>query len=221
MPAGVCLFDDDWHQGVVGIVASRIKDALHRPVIAFARESEHSLKGSARSIPGVHIRDVLDTVATRNPGLIPRFGGHAMAAGLALDVERLDEFRAAFAKQVAAQLEADTLERVLWTDGEIPTERLNLRLAELIRDAGPWGQGFPEPVFEGEFTVLDQRIVGSNHLKLKLAAENRTGMLDAIAFNYGRDVCPSKTVRLAYRLDINQYRGMRSLQLLVDQVDPC
>lgn len=221
VPAGVCLFDDDWHQGVVGIVASRIKDALHRPVIAFARESEHSLKGSARSIPGVHIRDVLDTVATRNPGLIPRFGGHAMAAGLALDVGRLDEFRAAFAEQVAAQLEADTLERVLWTDGEIPTERLNLRLAELIRDAGPWGQGFPEPVFEGEFKVLDQRIVGSNHLKLKLAAENRTGMLDAIAFNYGRDVCPSQTVRLAYRLDINQYRGMRSLQLLVDQVDPC
>lgn len=221
VPAGVCLFDDDWHQGVVGIVASRIKDALHRPVIAFARESEHSLKGSARSIPGVHIRDVLDTVATRNPGLIPRFGGHAMAAGLALDVGRLDEFRAAFAEQVAAQLEADTLERVLWTDGEIPTERLNLRLAELIRDAGPWGQGFPEPVFEGEFKVLDQRIVGSNHLKLKLAAENRTGMLDAIAFNYGRDVCPSQTVRLAYRLDINQYRGTRSLQLLVDQVEPC
>tara|TARA_B100000676_G_scaffold310856_1_gene378722 strand:- start:2930 stop:4648 length:1719 start_codon:yes stop_codon:yes gene_type:complete len=221
VPAGVCLFDADWHQGVVGIVASRIKDALHRPVIAFARESEHSLKGSARSIPGVHIRDVLDTVATRNPGLIPRFGGHAMAAGLALDVGRLDEFRAAFAEQVAAQLEADTLERVLWTDGEIPTERLNLRLAELIRDAGPWGQGFPEPVFEGEFKVLDQRIVGSNHLKLKLAAENRTGMLDAIAFNYGRDVCPSQTVRLAYRLDINQYRGTRSLQLLVDQVEPC
>jgi single-stranded-DNA-specific exonuclease len=219
IPAGLCLFEEDWHQGVVGIVASRIKDAVHRPVIAFARDSGSVLKGSARSIPGVHIRDVLDAVATRNPGLVPRFGGHAMAAGLALEFGHLEEFRAAFAEQVAARLDDDQLEHVLWTDGEIPNDRLNLRLAELIRDAGPWGQGFPEPVFEGEFRILDQRVVGANHLKLKLEAHNRTGMLDAIAFNYGANTCPSERVRLAYKLDINQYRGMRTVQLLVEHVE--
>ena len=219
-PGALCLFEADWHPGVVGIVASRIKDSVNRPVIAFARDGNVMLKGSARSIAGVHIRDALDAVATRHPGLVPRFGGHAMAAGLALEAARLDEFRAAFVEEVTSRLDSGLTQRVLWTDGELPLDKLNIALAELVRDAGPWGQGFPEPLFVGEFAVLDQRIVGERHLKLKLELPGKLRMLDAIAFNHGPDVLSTRLAKLVYRLDINHYRGMRTLQLLVEHIEP-
>jgi single-stranded-DNA-specific exonuclease len=219
-PAALCLFEQDWHPGVVGIVASRIKDALNRPVIAFAQDGPELLKGSARSIAGVHIRDALDAVATRNPGLVPRFGGHAMAAGLALERARLDEFRREFAREVETRLEPSLTQRVLWTDGELPLDKLNIALAELVRDAGPWGQGFPEPQFRGEFTIADQRIVGGRHLKLKLELPGRARMLDAIAFNHGEAVLSATRADIVYRLDINHYRGTRTLQLLVEHITP-
>ena len=219
-PGALCLFETDWHPGVVGIVASRIKDSVNRPVIAFARDGNVMLKGSARSIAGVHIRDALDAVATRHPGLVPRFGGHAMAAGLALEAARLDEFRAAFVEEVTSRLDSGLTQRVLWTDGELPLDKLNIALAELVRDAGPWGQGFPEPLFVGEFAVLDQRIVGERHLKLKLELPGKSRMLDAIAFNHGPDLLSTRLAKLVYRLDINHYRGMRTLQLLVEHIEP-
>jgi len=214
---GVCLFHPQWHQGVVGIVASRIKDQIHRPVIAFAKASEHELKGSARSIPGLHIRDALDTIAAKNPGLLVKFGGHAMAAGLSIEPRNFEKFRQLFDEEAQRWLSEEDLEQVVVSDGEID-EELSLSLATMVIEAAPWGQGFPEPVFDGEFEVLDQRIVASRHLKLKLRPINSTNTLEAIAFNHDR-LLERRQLRLAYRLDINRYRGLESVQLIVECVD--
>ena len=222
---GLCLFDENWHQGVVGLVAGRIKDRLHRPVVAFARAEDGSLRGSARSIAGVNIRDALDSIATRSPGLIVKFGGHAMAAGMTLQEAKLDEFRAAFAAEIAVRADPDALTGVIHSDGELPDTELSVDTARILRSGGPWGQGFPEPVFDGEFTVLQARIVGAKHLKLQLqslaasAAAGRSRSIDAIAFGYvgsaTEDVSlrPGRRLRVAYRLELNEYRGAESAQL--------
>jgi single-stranded-DNA-specific exonuclease len=216
--AGVCLFDESWHQGVVGLVAGRMKDRLHRPVVAFARAEAAGLRGSARSIPGIHIRDALESVATRFPELIDNFGGHAMAAGLSLKEENLHAFRLAFAEEVAARANEEILTGVLFSDGELLAEEMCLNTAQILRSAGPWGQGFPEPVFDGEFRVLDLRIVGDKHLKLQLSRDGAPGV-EAIAFGYVGGVSedaqlkPGVTLQIAYRLEVNEYRGNQRLQL--------
>lgn len=219
-PPALCLYEPDWHQGVVGIVASRIKDRIHRPVIAFAAADNGQVKGSARSIPGLHIRDALERVSTLRPKLIDKFGGHAMAAGLSLDEENLDEFQSLFSQVVADNLAGVELESIVETDGELDIADLNLGLAKALRYASPWGQHFPEPVFDGEFQVVHQRLVGERHLKLVLAhPQNSQQIIDAIAFNVDLQVWPDETVErvsIGYRLDCNYYRGEESLQLMVE-----
>ena len=222
LPVGVCLFQRQWHQGVIGILASRIKDRLHRPVIAFAQTGENELKGSARSVSGVHIRDVLDAVAARHPGLVSKFGGHAMAAGLTLPRKNFAAFSAAFDEEVRRHLAPEDLRGVVFSDGELAPGELNLDFAELLRGAGPWGQAFPEPVFDGAFEIVDQRIVGERHLKMVLKAAGNDRLFDAIAFNYGERRVPrdSLQIRVAYKLDVNEYRGQRSAQLLIEHLEP-
>src|SRR5580692_9315814 len=178
---GLCLFDESWHQGVVGLVAGRIKDRLHRPVIAFARAEDGSLRGSARSISGVNIRDALDSVAARHPGLIDKFGGHAMAAGMSMPEGNLAKFRIAFAAEIAARVEPESLSGVIHSDGALSAAELSLDTARALRGAGPWGQGFPEPVFDGNFRILDARIVGDKHLKMRLRA------MDTVDGTHGTD----------------------------------
>jgi single-stranded-DNA-specific exonuclease len=218
LPKGLCLFDESWHQGVIGLVASRVKERVHRPVIAFAPAGAAELKGSARSIPGLHIRDALDAIAARHPRLLQKFGGHAMAAGLSLAREHLDAFRSAFDTEVGRQLCDDDLHGRVWSDGELSVRDLTLELAEQLRAGGPWGQGFPEPVFDGEFEVVSQRIVGDRHIKFALRTAGR--ILDAIAFNaapHGQPIEAAR-VRAAYRLDVNDYQGARTLQLVMEHV---
>ncbi len=194
---GVCLFDEGWHQGVVGLVAGRIKDRLHRPVIAFARAEDGSLRGSARSVSGVNIRDALESIAARQPDLIERFGGHAMAAGLSLRAENLPAFSAAFAAEVAVRADRDSLTGVIHSDGPLSAAELCMDTAQALRSAGPWGQGFPEPIFDGEFKVVDSRVVGDKHLKLRLCtAPGGSEAFDAIAFGYLGG--PSDTGALAH-----------------------
>lgn len=222
MPAALCLFQPDWHQGVVGLLASRIKEKYHRPVVAFARGDNGELKGSSRSIPGLHIRDALDAVATQNPGLITKFGGHAMAAGLSLTEDKLAEFEQAFQQQVAELISEDDLQARLVTDGSLDAHQLSMHTAELLRDAGPWGQQFPEPCFQGDFHIVQQRIVGEKHLKLVLAPQNQPEIaIDAIWFNIDTARWPNpeaQTVQCVYRLDINEFRGVESLQLMVQHL---
>jgi single-stranded-DNA-specific exonuclease len=219
----LCLFDESWHQGVVGLVASRIKDKVGRPVVAFAPAGDGvQLRGSARSIPGIHIRDVFEAIAARDPGLIVRFGGHAMAAGLTLDAARLDDFARAFEAQVAEWMHSIDAEDAIWTDGQLDEPDIDLATAHLLRAAGPWGQAFPEPSFDGEFDIESARVLGERHVKFWLRPAGTRTRLDAIAFNLlepeGRSVPPVGRVRLAYRLDVNHYQGERRLQLLVDHV---
>ncbi len=221
LPAALVLFDEHWHQGVVGILASRIKERYHRPVIAFADAGDGLLKGSGRGLPGLHLRDLIDRVATENPGLIAGFGGHAMAAGLSLSRESYPDFAAAFIAVTHAAGAAE-LEPVLDTDGALEANDFRLPLAEALRGGGPWGQQFPEPLFDGEFELLSQRIVGERHLKLSLAAPGLPDPIEAIAFSVDVDRWPDdavRRVRLAYRLDVNEYRGRRSLQLVVEQLE--
>jgi single-stranded-DNA-specific exonuclease len=220
LPAALSLYDERWHQGVIGILAARIKDRVHRPVIAFARVSDNELKGSARSIPGLHIRDALDAVAARHPELISKFGGHAMAAGLSIELDRLDAFRAAFAEQVAQQQETAAGEAVIWSDGELSEQELALETAEVLRQAGPWGQGFPEPLFDGVFQVKEKRIVGESHLKMVLQPLGSNKTIDAIAFNETGEGWHSECLRIAYRLDVNEFRDRRTVQLNVQYLEP-
>jgi single-stranded-DNA-specific exonuclease len=204
-------------------VASRIKDRLHRPTIAFADSDSGVLKGSARSIPGLHIRDALDRVATRHPGLVEKFGGHAMAAGLSLPRDRLPAFREALESVVAEMFDQVELEAVVESDGPLAAEELDLSLAMALRYAAPWGQHFPEPVFDGEFNLIDQRLVGDKHLKLVCSPVQQPGQtVDAILFNVDRERWPNQAVgavRLAYRLDCNFYRGEERLQLMVEAME--
>jgi single-stranded-DNA-specific exonuclease len=221
LPAGICLFDDSWHQGVVGIVASRVKERYHRPVIVFAAENDDMLKGSARSIQGVHIRDLLDAIATEHPGLIRKFGGHAMAAGLSLPRAGLAEFRTLFDRYVRMQVDEQQLRGCMLSDGPLAKEELTIDQARLLRDAGPWGQGFPEPLFDDRFLVLSQRIVGGNHLKLQLAPEKFPELrLEAIAFNQAEEhqLVTGQLLQAVYRLDINAWKGRESLQLILQAI---
>jgi len=220
--AGVCLFDPGWHQGVVGLVASRVKERLRRPVIAFAPAEDSTLRGSARSIPGVHIRDVLDAIAARDGALIHRFGGHAMAAGLTLPMSSLDPFARAFDAECARALQQRGSPDVIETDGELSDPEIALPTAQALREGGPWGPGFPEPLFDGLFRIESARVVGERHLKLRLAAPEGRGQFDAIAFNHV-DVAeplelPAGVVRLVYRLDSNEYMGERRLQFIVEHL---
>lgn len=222
VPLAVCLFDDHWHPGVVGLVASKMKDRVHRPVIAFApaEPGSHALRGSARSIPGFHIRDALAAVDAAHPGLLGTFGGHAMAAGLSLDLAGLERFRAAFLAQVSASLDPALLQAELLSDGELDAGELDYRHALALRDAGPWGQGFPEPLFDGVFEVLAWRVLKERHLKLSLRCAGRAQALDAIHFNGWQGREPARQVRLAYRLAADEYRGGQAIQLIVEHCAP-
>ena len=214
---GICLYDEDWHQGVVGVVASRIKDKFHRPVVAFAKVSDSELKGSARSISGLHMRDVFETIAARNPDLLQKFGGHAMAAGLSLHPANLTTFAEQFDIEAKRWLTEEDLTQTVITDGNLG-EDYSISLAREIGQICPWGQGFPEPLFDDDFEIVDQRIVGGRHLKMKLRPLDGADSIDAIAFNHDR-LLEGRVKRIAYRLDVNEYRGMESLQLIVDCVD--
>jgi len=222
--SGVCLYDESWHQGVVGLVASRIKERLRRPVIAFARAHAASLRGSGRSIPGVHIRDVLDCIAARHPDLIVKFGGHAMAAGLTLDLANLERFARAFDEEVARCLGGSEHADCIETDGELAVAEIALETANAVRAGGPWGQAFPEPSFDGVFAIRSARLVGERHLKMWVEVPLTGRTFDAIAFNYadetGESALPQGSAQLVYRLDVNEYLGERRLQLLVDHLLP-
>ena len=226
LPAALSLFDERWHQGVVGIVASRIKERCHRPVIAFALadadDPDSELKGSARSIPGFHIRDALDAVATANPGLVTKFGGHAMAAGLSLSRANFDAFARAFADEATRILSPELLQATIVSDGELAAHELTLSCAEELAAAGPWGQAFPEPLFHGRFKLQQQRRLGENHLKMVLSPlDDEAVIIDAIAFAVSEEDWPEATateIEVAYRLSINEFRGNRTVQLMVERL---
>ncbi|CAK6712834.1 ssDNA exonuclease, 5' --_ 3'-specific [Vibrio harveyi] len=226
LPYGLALFQRDWHQGVIGILASRIKEKFHRPVIAFADGGEGTIKGSCRSIPGLHMRDALDFIDTQNPGLIIKFGGHAMAAGLTIKEQDFERFSRLFDEVVKKELDEAALKGVVMSDGELKPEEFSMNVAEQLRSGGPFGQAFPEPIFDGEFKVLHQKLVGEKHLKLMLEplfkGHPTNVMIDGIVFNVDLRRWPDasvKTVRLAYKLDVNEFRGNQSLQLMIDHIE--
>lgn len=225
LPAGVVLFDQAWHQGVVGLIASRIKDRVHRPVVAFAPAGPGELRGSARSVAGVHVRDVLEAIDAQEPGLMLRFGGHAMAAGLSLDAARFRRFADAFAEEVGRCLSPQQMRGVLETDGELTPEELVLETAVALREGGPWGQGFPEPLFDGEFEIVEARTVGGSHLKVWVRPDARTRPLEGIAFGYygdarARPLAQGARVRAAYRLDTTDFGGTLRPELKFEWVEP-
>jgi single-stranded-DNA-specific exonuclease len=216
-PACVCVYEESWHQGVVGLVAARVREKCHRPVIAFARESDGFLKGSARSIAGVHARDLLEAVSSTNPGMITKFGGHAMAAGLTIAEESYGDFAAAVAAQLKRLYPDADFSGAIISDGALPETALSLSFAKALREAGPWGSGFPEPMWSGNFELVEQRTVGENHLKMRLRSVDGRSVIDAIAFNQAG---PSYrgVVQLAYRLDVNEWQGRETPQLIVEQI---
>ncbi|TLZ25958.1 MAG: single-stranded-DNA-specific exonuclease RecJ [Gammaproteobacteria bacterium] len=222
--SGVCLFDASWHQGVVGLVAGRVAQRLRRPVIAFAVADESTLRGSARSVAGIHIRDVLALVAARHPDLIHRFGGHAMAAGLTLERARLDRFARAFDEEVARWSAGAGARDAIETDGELAPEEIALDTAQALRAGGPWGQAFPEPCFDGLFSIRSARLIGARHVKMWVEVVRGGRAFDAIAFNHlvegEQFVPPAGMAQLVYRLAVNEYQGERRLQLLIDHLLP-
>jgi len=221
LPPVLCLFDAGWHQGIVGLVASRVKDAVHRPVFAFAPEADGAdvLKGSARSVKGLHIRDVLAYVDAQAPGLMKAFGGHAMAAGLTLTSAELPRFEAALGEAIEVILNGADLQAEIWTDGPLPAADLSLGMALQLENLGPWGQRFPEPLFDGQFEVIAQRVVGGSHLKMIVRPVDGAEEVDAIAFNrMPADLPDSGPVRLLYHLSINRWRGDESCQLMVERI---
>ncbi len=223
LPLGLAFYHPEWHQGVVGILASRLKDRFHRPVIAFAPAGDGTLKGSGRSIAGLHLRDALERLDMLYPGLIIKFGGHAMAAGLSLNSERFEEFSERFSALVGEWLDGEALQGIIWSDGELQPQEFSLATAELLRDGGPWGQAFPEPLFDGKFKLLQQKLVGERHLKVMVEPLGGGPLLDGIAFNIDPLIWPDNSVRqveLAYRLDINEFRGNRSVQLIIEHLRP-
>lgn len=222
LPLGLTLFEQEWHPGVVGLVASKLKDRLHRPVVACAPAGDGSseVRASARSIRGIHVRDILAEVDARKPGLILRFGGHAMAAGLTLDQSSIGEFAAEFDAVVRARAAAELFEPVLMTDGDLDAQDFNLDLARTLRFAGPWGQGFAEPVFDSHFELDSWRLVGSRHWKLKVRLSGRSDVVDAMLFNIEPGAIPPPTFRAAYQLDVNEWNGRESLQLILRHIEP-
>ena len=223
MPFGLCLFDPEWHQGVIGILASRLKERYFRPTFAFADAGDGMLKGSGRSVPGFHIRDALSVVAAQHPDLISKYGGHAMAAGLTLPEANFPLFCEAFDAEVRRQLREEDLTGRMLSDGSLAVEEFHLELARALRNAGPWGQHFPEPLFHGVFQLVEQRIVGERHLKVVLKTECGSVKLDGIAFGIDREVWPNPTIRwveLAYKLDLNEFRGNETVQLMIAHIEP-
>ena len=217
IPHAICLFDADWHQGVIGLVASRIKESYYRPTFVFAKGNEGEIKASARSIPGIHIRDILDLVDKKIPNVILKFGGHAMAAGLSIKEVDFPLFKKTLNDVLQDQVDEATLTNIMLSDGQLTAQHFNLEQAQELREAGPWGQAFPAPLFDGEFRILQQRLVGEKHLKMVLEIEGKA--IDAIAFNIDIKVWPNpmiKSVYCAYRLDVNEFRGNRTVQLLVE-----
>jgi len=222
LPTVYCLSDETWHQGVVGLVASRIKEQVHRPVVALAPgDGENEWKGSCRSVEGVHIRDVLARLDSLHPGLMTKFGGHAMAAGLSLKAENLSQFEVALVQVMDDMTKGIDWRHVLWTDGELLADELNIETAEQLRQSTPWGQGFPEPVFDGEFDIVESRVVGDSHAKLRLKPVNGTNVIDGICFGYlnTHETLPKGRVRVAYRLDVNEFRERLSLQLMIQHIE--
>jgi len=220
IPFAISLFHQDWHQGVIGIVAGRLKEKYNRPSIVFAAvENSDEIKGSARSIPGLHIRDLLEHIDSQHPQLINKFGGHAMAAGLSIVKQDFDKFQQLFEQTAEQWLDADALQGKLYSDGCLPSKDMTLAFAEIVRAAGPWGQNFPEPVFDDKFTLVQQRIVGEKHLKIVVQKEGQ--LFDGIAFNVDVKSWPNTkadSVHLAYRLDINEFRGKQTVQLMVESL---
>ncbi len=218
-PSCVSVYDPTWHQGIVGLIAARVRERCHRPVIAFAREDDAYLKGSARSIPGVHIRDLLEAVSSVQPGLIEKFGGHAMAAGLSMAESGLEEFKRIAAEQMDRLYPDADFSGAIVTDGPLSEAAFSLGFARSLRDAGPWGSGFPEPLWNGEFSVLEQRTVGENHLKMRVRPAAGGNPIDAIAFNQAGSAYRG-VVQLAFKLVVNEYRGIENPQLVVEQIAP-
>ncbi|MGL4428476.1 MAG: single-stranded-DNA-specific exonuclease RecJ [Silvania sp.] len=223
LPGGLAMYHPEWHQGVVGILASRIKERFHRPVIAFAPAGDGTLKGSGRSIQGLHMRDALERLDTLHPGLMIKFGGHAMAAGLSLEEAKFDQFQRLFSELVTDWLDPALLQGEVVSDGPLAAGDMTMEVAQMLRDAGPWGQMFPEPLFDGRFRLLQQRLVGERHLKVMVEPVGGGPLLDGIAFNVDTAVWPDNGVReveLAYKLDINEFRGNRTLQIIIDHIWP-
>ncbi|EBG8059135.1 single-stranded-DNA-specific exonuclease RecJ [Salmonella enterica subsp. enterica] len=223
LPGGLAMYHPEWHQGVVGILASRIKERFHRPVIAFAPAGDGTLKGSGRSIQGLHMRDALERLDTLYPDLMIKFGGHAMAAGLSLEEHKFEQFQQRFGELVAEWLDPALLQGEVISDGPLSAAEMSMEVAQLLRDAGPWGQMFPEPLFDGRFRLLQQRLVGERHLKVMVEPVGGGPLLDGIAFNIDTTCWPDNGVReveLAYKLDINEFRGNRSLQIIIDDIWP-
>ncbi|EBD9830424.1 single-stranded-DNA-specific exonuclease RecJ [Salmonella enterica] len=223
LPGGLAMYHPEWHQGVVGILASRIKERFHRPVIAFAPAGDGTLKGSGRSIQGLHMRDALERLDTLYPDLMIKFGGHAMAAGLSLEEHKFEQFQQRFSELVTEWLDPALLQGEVISDGPLSAAEMSMEVAQLLRDAGPWGQMFPEPLFDGRFRLLQQRLVGERHLKVMVEPVGGGPLLDGIAFNIDTTCWPDNGVReveLAYKLDINEFRGNRSLQIIIDDIWP-
>ncbi|ENQ9700938.1 single-stranded-DNA-specific exonuclease RecJ [Salmonella enterica] len=223
LPGGLAMYHPEWHQGVVGILASRIKERFHRPVIAFAPAGDGTLKGSGRSIQGLHMRDALERLDTLYPDLMIKFGGHAMAAGLSLEEHKFEQFQQRFGELVTEWLDPALLQGEVISDGQLSAAEMSMEVAQLLRDAGPWGQMFPEPLFDGRFRLLQQRLVGERHLKVMVEPVGGGPLLDGIAFNIDTTCWPDNGVReveLAYKLDINEFRGNRSLQIIIDDIWP-
>lgn len=224
LPAALCLYDADWHQGIIGILAGRMKEKYHRPTIVFAKVSDTELKGSARSIEGLHMRDLLEAIATKNPGLIAKFGGHAMAAGLTISLDKLAEFSKALIKEATLQCNESLLAEKLLTDGELAPSDYSVEIATLLKESGPWGQHFPEPLFDGIFDVHQQRVLGNKHVKFLLGLPHTPLQLEAIAFNVAETDFPTKEckkIRAAYHLDINDYKDRRTVQLIIRHFELC
>src|SRR3990167_3866400 len=223
LPVALCLMDSSWHQGVIGILAGRLKERYHRPTIIFAKVGDEELKGSARSVSSINIRDILAAVDRDNPGLINKFGGHAMAAGLSIHPAALSDFQSAFLREVEKFLDPSACVGKQLTDGPLSADEFTLQTALLIQEAGPWGQHFPEPSFDNVLEIVDQRVVGQNHLKLTFSLPNSDKILDGIAFNVDRELWPNyrvKEAHVAYRLDVNVYQGRSRLQLMVEVLNP-
>ncbi len=222
LPMGLCVFEENWHQGVIGILAARIKDRFHRPTIVFTKEDENSLKGSARSVASVNIRDVLANIQTQHPQMITKCGGHAMAAGLTVPRPQLEAFQQVFAEQVGRYVSSEDLQGIILSDGPLTAKDFNLELAEQLRMMTPWGQHFPEPTFDGEFELLERRVLKEKHLKMQVRSTEGGPIVEAIAFFTVDKNWPLSVshVRLAYKLDVNVFRGFKNVQLRVEYVEP-
>ena len=221
-PYAICLHSETWHQGVIGILASRLKESYHRPAAIFTSDGDGFMKGSCRSLAKLNIRDVLCSISVSHPGIIEKFGGHAMAAGLTIKADKFEEFKEIFNNIVASKLTLDDLNSTIFTDGLLPADYINLDFANTLNSCGPWGQAFPEPIFENTFHIIDQRIVGNNHLKLLLEIDETT-TVNAILFNSDTNIWPNYDcvkAKFAFKLDINEYRGRKQVQLIVSHIDP-